>query len=190
MSVDRRLRQALDRSFPNPTPDVDAGLNLVERKARRAKIRDRVVGTAVVVVIAAALTSMWPLISSFERKPSPGDGGRQSLLDSFAVDLSGRGGALQAAGLDGPWTIAFNGDGTIRWSPPPGSGINDALPRDTFQSTDGTLVTSLFQKSLCRGQGVGTYAWSRSGDRLVLRTVDDECALRRVILSAEAWTAT
>ena len=190
MSVDRRLRQALGRSFPNPTPDVDAGLGLVERKARRAIVRDRVVGAAVAVVITAAFAIVWPLIGSFERTPSPGDGGGQSLLDSFAMDLSGHGGALEAAGLDGPWTIAFNGDGTIRWSPPPGSGINDALPRDTFQSTDRTLVTALFQESLCRGQGVGTYAWVRSGDQLVLRTVDDACALRRVVLSTEAWTAT
>jgi hypothetical protein len=48
--------------------------------------------------------------------------------------------------------MTFNGDGSIVWNPPPGSGLIESLPRD-LSSVGTTLSTNLFARSLCQGSG-------------------------------------
>lgn len=109
------------------------------------------------------------------------------FVGSYRADLSGAGAALEQAGLAGSWTIAFNTDGSIVWNPPPGSGISESLPRDTYQVSGDSIVTNLFARSLCRGTGVGSYSWILSGGALAFRVVSDPCDPRRAILSSTSW---
>jgi len=191
MSLDRRLRDALQRSSSVVDPDVGRNLAIVRRRTRRAVIRQRVTTTLLAAAMVAAAVVLGPRLLDIIRsqhetppaRPSP-----SALVGSYHADLTGAGGPLATARLAGPWTLTLNGDGSILWNAPPGSGVTEGLPRDTYQVTGTQLVTNLF-RSLCRGSGVGSYSWTRSGGTLTLVTVRDGCQLRRAILTSVPWRA-
>ncbi len=190
MSLDRRLRDALQRSSAVVDPDVGRNLATVRRRTRRLVIRQRVTSALLATAMVAAVVVIGPrlldVIGSRREtpaaRPSPA-----ALIGSYKVDLTGTDGRLAARGLAGPWTLTLNGDGSILWNAPPGAGVTEGLPRDTYQVTGAQLVTNLFQTSLCRGSGVGSYSWTRSGETLTLVVVSDGCELRRAILTSAPW---
>lgn len=189
MSLDRRVRNGLDRSLSDLTADLDARLVTVERRARRATVRDRVAGAAIALVVGVSFVGLWSSVSRIDRGPAPATPNAGGLVNVFRTDLSGSGGSLRAAGVDGRWTIVFNGDGSVRWSAPPASDVVEGLPYDTYQTSGSTFVTDMFGREVCRGAGIGTYAWSRTSTSLTLRALDDDCAIRHAILTSEPWTA-
>ncbi len=178
MSLDRRLRDALQRSSSVVDPDVGRNLAIVRRRTRRAVIRQRVTTTLLAAAMVAAAVVLGPRLLDIIRsqhetppaRPSP-----SALVGSYNADLTGAGGPLATARLAGPWTLTL-------------SGVTEGLPRDTYQVTGTQLVTNLF-RSLCRGSGVGSYSWTRSGGTLTLVTVRDGCQLRRAILTSVPWRA-
>ena len=190
MSLDRRLRDALQRSSVVVDPDVGCNLATVRRWTRRLVIRQRVtcalLAAAMVAVVVVAGPWVLDVIGSQREtpaaRPSP-----SALVGSYQVDLSGADSRLAARGLAGSWTLTLNGDGSILWNAPPGAGVTEGLPRDTYQVTGTQLVTNLFQPNLCRGSGVGSYSWTRSGGTLTLVAVSDGCELRRAILTSAPW---
>jgi hypothetical protein len=192
MSLDRRLRDALERSSAVVAPDVSRNLAMVRRRSRRLVIRQRVTNALLATAVAAAAVFAGPWMlevirSQRERPvatPSP-----STLVGTYRTDLTEAGGQLASARLAGPWTLTFNGDGSILWDPPPGSGVSEGLPRDTYQVVGVRITTNLFQASLCRGGGVGSYSWTRSGGTLTLVAVRDGCDVRRAILTSSPWRA-
>ena len=86
--------------------------------------------------------------------------------------------------------MTFNGDGSIVWNPPPGSGLIESLPRDPYQVSGTTFSTNLFARSFCQGSGIGTYEWVHSGGTLTLVATSEACAVRRAILTSTPWQAT
>jgi hypothetical protein len=190
MSLDRRLRDALQRSAVVVDPDVAPNLATVRRRTRRLVIRQRVtsalLAAAMVVVVVVAGPWVLDVIGSQREtpaaRPSP-----SALVGSYKVDLSGADSRLAARGLAGSWMLTLNGDGSVLWNAPPGAGVTEGLPRDTYQVTGAQLVTNLFQTNLCRGSGVGSYSWVRSGGTLTLVAVSDGCELRRTILTSAPW---
>ena len=190
MSLDRRLRDALQQSSVVVDPDVGRNLATVRRRTRRLVIRQRVtsalLAAAMVVVVVVAGPWVLDVIGSQREtpaaRPSP-----SALVGSYQVDLSGADSRLAARGLAGSWMLTLNGDGSILWNAPPGAGVTEGLPRDTYQVTGAQLVTNLFQTNLCRGSGVGSYSWTHSGGTLTLVAVSDGCELRRTILTSAPW---
>jgi len=191
MSLDRRLREALQRSSVVVDPDVGRNLATVRRRTRRLVIRQRVtsalLAAAMVVVVVVAGPWVLDIIGSQRETPPAARPSSATLVGAYQVDLTGADGRLAARGLAGSWTLALNGDGSILWNAPPGAGVTEGLPRDTYQVTGAQLVTNLFQTNLCRGSGVGSYSWTRSGGTLTLVAVNDGCELRRTILTSALW---
>jgi hypothetical protein len=190
MSLDRRLRDALRRSAAVIDPDVGRNLATVRRRTRRLVIRQRVTNAvlATALVATAVFAGPWMLEVIRSQRDTPvATPSPSTLLGTYRTDLTGAGGQLSTERLAGTWTLTFGGDGTVLWDPPPGSGVTEGLPRDTYQVAGTQLVTNLFQASLCRGGGVGSYTWSRSGGTLRLVVVRDGCDLRRAILTSASW---
>jgi hypothetical protein len=190
MSLDRRLREALRRSAAVVDPDVERNLATVRRRTRRLVIGQRVtralLATAVVAAVVVAGPRLLDVIGG-QRQPPAARPSPSALVGSYKVDLTGADGQMAARGLAGPWTLTLNGDGSVLWNAPPGADVTEGLPRDTYQVTGAQLVTNLFQASLCRGSGVGSYSWTRSGRTLTLVAVSDGCELRRTILTSAPW---
>lgn len=192
MSLDQRLRGALRRSALVVDPDVKRELWAVRRMTRRVVLRRRVATALLVTGVLAVAVLVGPYMPDVIRSqrqvlatnPSP-----SALVGAYEADLTGVDGALAARGLAGSWTLTLNGDGSILWNPPPGSGVAEGLPRDTYQVTGATVVTNLFVSVLCQGTGVGSYSWSRSGGTLAFVAVRDDCELRRLVLTSVPWTA-
>ena len=190
MSLDRRLRDALQRSSSVVNPDVGRNLATVRRRTRRLVLRQRVTSAllAAAMVAAVVVAGPWLLdVIGSQRQPPAARPSPSTLIGSYQVDLTSANGQLAARGLAGPWMLTLNGDGSILWNAPPGAGVTEGLPRDTYQVTGTQLVTNLFQASLCRGSGVGSYSWTRSGGTLTLVAVSDGCGLRRAILTSAPW---
>jgi hypothetical protein len=190
MSLDRRLRDALQRSSSVVDPDVGRNLATVRRRTRRLVIRQRatnaLLAAAVVVVVVVAGPWVLDVIRS-QRETPAAKPPASALVGAYRVDLSAADGRLAARGLAGPWTLTLNGDGSVLWNAPPDAGVTEGLPRDTYQVTGTQLVTNLFQASLCQGSGVGSYSWTRSGGTLTLVAASDGCELRRAILTSAPW---
>jgi hypothetical protein len=195
MSLDKRVRDALERTSLSVDPDVPRDLSSVRLKTRRAVIRQRIALTSVVAALVALAVFFGPrvldVIRSQRQVPaSPPSVAVGPLPGSYRVDLTGAGGSIASSRVDGAWSMTFNGDGSIVWNPPPGSGLIESLPRETYQVSGTTLSTNLFARSLCQGSGIGTYGWVRSGRTLTFVAMSDDCALRRAILTSNPWQAT
>ncbi len=190
MSLDRRLRDALQRSSSVVDPDVGRNLATVRRRTRRLVLRQRVTSVllAAAMVVVVVVAGPWVLdVIGSHRQPSAARPSPSALIGTYQVDLTGANGRLAARGLAGSWTLTLNGDGSILWNAPPGADVTEGLPRDTYQVTGAQLVTNLFQTNLCRGSGVGSYSWTRSEGTLTLVAVSDGCELRRTILTSAPW---
>jgi hypothetical protein len=195
MSLDKRVRDALERTSLIVDPDVPRDLASVHRKARRAVIRQRTTMVLVAAGLVVLTLFFGPRVLEVIRDQrhvpaSPPPVAAGPLPGSYRVDLTGTGGSIASSGVDGAWSMTFNGDGSIVWNPPPGSGLIESLPRDTYQASEATLTTNLFARSLCQGSGIGTYGWVRSGGTLMLDATSDDCAVRRAILTSIPWQAT
>lgn len=195
MSLDKRVKDALERTSLSVDPDVPRDLSSVRRKTRRAVIRQRMTVTLVAAALAAVAVFLGPrvldVIRSQRHVPAnPPSVSTGPLPGSYRADLTGAGGSIASSSVDGPWSMTFNGDGSIVWNPPPGSGLIESLPRDTYQVSGTTFSTNLFARSLCQGSGIGTYEWVRSGGTLTLVATSDACAVRRAILTSTPWQAT
>jgi hypothetical protein len=195
MSLDKRVKDALERTSLSVDPDVPRDLSSVRRKTRRAVIRQRMTVTLVAAALAAVAVFLGPRVLDVIRSQRQVPAGPPSVAAGplpglYRVDLTGAGGPIASSSVDGAWSMTFNGDGSIVWNPPPGSGLIESLPRDTYQVSGTTFSTNLFARSLCQGSGIGTYGWVRSGGTLTLDATSDDCAVRRAILTSTPWQAT
>ena len=195
MSLDKLVKEALERSSQIVDPDVRRDLSTVRRKTRRAVIRRRITVTLVAATLAALAVFLGPrvldVIRSQRHVPAnPPSESAGPLPGLYRVDLTGLGGSIASSRVDGAWSMTFSGDGSIVWNPPPGSGLIEDLPRDTYQVSGTTFSTNLFARSLCQGIGIGTYEWFRSGGTLTLVATSDACVVRRAILTSTPWQAT
>ena len=195
MPLDDRVKSALERSTTIVDPDVRRDLATVRRRTSQLALRQRIGGGLLAVALIAGAIFLGPQIVDVirsQRDTRPADRPTlvptETLVGSYRADLSGVGGQLAAAGLDGAWTLSFNSDGSLVWNAPATGDVSEGLPRDTYQMSGDRIVTTAFVSELCEG-GVGTYTWERIGSALTLRLVDDTCELRTAVLASEPWSA-
>jgi hypothetical protein len=196
MALDRRLRDELEREAVKIDPDVGRGLLAVEARARRhasAGLGSLLVATAAVVLVVVGVQSLR------STSPDTGPGGSAlptvllspaprtaDIAGTYRATLETSDGGAEFADVAGEWTMELRPDGVMLMAPPatfregstPQSGVAYSIDGERFRS-------NLFQQ-LCNS--IGVYGWVLDGEVLTLTTVDDSCALRRVVLAATPWT--
>jgi len=203
MAFDDRLRRRLQRQADEAKADTQRSLQDVRRKRQASNNRGRLADGLALILIALVTLAVAPFVlNQLAAPPNPptppptqipsvapaSPTSPVSIVGSYAADLSGAGEPLASAGHAGRWQISFQSDGTLTWTGPGDLGTAFGNPVDTYQVFAGSLTTN-FLRNVCRGVGVGSYTWSRSGPTLTITVVEDGCAERRAILTTAAWTS-
>jgi hypothetical protein len=202
MSLDRRLRDELRREADAIEPDVQRHLGAVEARARRRGgigastllLAAAIVAAAIILRVpdprlgdgAGSSRSPSPVASS-SPSPSPSvPATYPEIAGTYVAMLDSADTAVKRDALGGTWTMRLQPEGIVFLSPPasfvPGasglSGIAFSLVGDRFR-------TNLFYNDYCNS--IGTYAWSRAGNKLTFTQVDDTCSIRRTLLVTTPW---
>jgi hypothetical protein len=193
MSLDTRVRDALERSSSIVDPDVRRDLATVRRKTRRSIARQRIVFALVAATMIAAAILLAPRVLDVIRtqrgqpadQPSPAS---QAIPGFYGAELTATDGPeIRSANLMGQWTMVVQGDGLIVLSPP--VGVTRIGSNPTSYSVEGArIITTVLRSDLCSGSGPGIYWWQRSGTALTFTVQQDDCSVRVAILTARPWT--
>ncbi len=196
MSLDRRLRDALEREAAKIDPDVGRSMIAVEARARRratAGLGSLLVAAAAVVLLSMGLQAL----RSTSPYAGPGASVSPTVLLSpsprtadiagmYRATLEASDGGAEFADVAGEWTMELMPDGVLLMAPPAtfreGSTAQSGV---AYSIEEGRFRSNLFQQ-LCNS--VGVYGWVLEGEVLTLTPVDDNCALRRVVLASTPWT--
>ena len=185
MSVDDRLRQGLGSNAAAFEPEVEAHLDGVRRRGRRA-VRFRVAraGAAVVAVAAAAALVVVLVRPGTSEDPPPappvaGPSATAELFRSYRSDVT------QPPRLAGRWGLELRGNGSVVVNAP--EGYAGVVSGTIFTADRSRLRINLFAQDVCSDLGNGEYDWTRVGDRLVLEVSDDPCAARIRFFSDNEW---
>jgi hypothetical protein len=201
MSLDRRLRQGLERITAGIDPDVDWHLHRAARDARRRVARRRTGATLAVAAAIIASVVIGPraldALSDSTRQPPVGQPaptvappttlGNQAIAGTYRRTVPAGDPDTQSNHLAGRWTIRLRPDGTMAVGAP--AGFTGVLSGSQFQVQADSFRTTLFIQDLCSSLPVPTYRWTRVGDRLRFIPVDDRCGARVTVLASGPWTS-
>ena len=186
MSLDRRLREELQREAARIEPDIGRGMGAVEARARRRATVGigslLVAATAAVLVIVAvqALQLAPPDTQPAATAPPSGD-----LVGTYRATLQPSDGGAELGDVAGGWTMELTPDGVMLVAPPATFREGASVQSGVSYSIDGERFrTNLFQQ-LCNS--IGDYGWVLDGGTLTLTPVEDDCALRRAVLASTPW---
>jgi hypothetical protein len=200
VSLDRRLRNELERDAERIAPDVERNLAVVETRARpRSSLSTSTLLLATVVIAAAIVVRLGPSLSgaggptasapsspeSSVARPSATTS-FEAIAGAYTVTLDPSNAAVAQYHLGGTWTMRLVATGEIFLSPPPsfGSGTS-TLSGLAFTLSGDRFRNNIFYSDYC--SAVGTYTWSRVGSELRFAPVGDSCAIRQTLLSTVAW---
>jgi hypothetical protein len=180
--LDAQVRSAL-AELPMPD-DVEtrAALGDVLQRSRTKRTAPRWVAPA---LVAAAVIAIVALVGTFVRlgphdEPAPAASPLSRLLGDWERDVDGS----TQPGWDGPWTMTFDRRGVFELG---GPATADASGEGASYAVSGdTLRVDVFVNNVCSELPAGLYLWSRTGDVLTLRLVEDPCADRAALL-AGSW---
>jgi hypothetical protein len=185
MSVDDRLRSALAENAASYDPEVERRLGAVRFQQRR---RRKVQWGTALTLAAASVAVVIMLLGGAGDSPQPvqpvqtpsasATPQRALLTGEYAGRVEGTG------ALAGRWVLRLDPVGTLGVTPP--STYDGVLSGVLFQATD-EFSTNLFQEDTCSGEGLGRYAWQRSGRTLTFTVRDDACAPRVRLLAGVRW---
>ena len=187
MSLDRRLREGVDRLTSDIEPDVERHLRTSRTRARRRIVVRRVGAVAAAVACVALVVIAGPrLLDADETAPRPADRPSPSAITtasiagSYTVTVHPIPAVVDGVALAGEWTFELRSDGSMSITPPPGLPVAEGYG---FEIRDGRFETSAFADDLCsEAPGVGVYAIERVDHDLALDAQDDPCAARLEIL--------
>jgi hypothetical protein len=199
VSLDRRLREELQRDAERVVPDVERNLGAVEARAhQRASVGSpALLGAAVVIAIAMA----WRFGASPPPTGGPGSSGAvtsspspfastgptyDAIAGTYVVTLDPANSAVSNDGLGGRWTMRLASSGEIFLSPPASFGAGTSpLTGLAFSLTADRFRSNIFYNDYC--SSIGTYTWTLKAGRLSFATVDDGCSIRQTLLSTAPW---
>ena len=198
MSLDRRLRDELQREAARIEPDVGRSLDVVEARARHQSTSGLgsllAAAVAVVIVVASvqALRSTSPDIGpggsvppGVLPSPSPSRSSAE-IVGTYLAALDASDGGAEFTDVAGEWTMELTPDGVMLMAPPATFREGGSVQSGVAYSIDGELFrTNLFQQ-LCNS--IGDYGWVLDGGTLTLGPAEDDCALRRAVLASTPWT--
>jgi len=192
VSLDRRVRDELDALASSIQPDVEANL---QASLRRVSSRSRRRGAAMVLAFAAVVVTVVVIgpgmFQAFRSNPIQPGGVASPAIER----LSGRYTATVASddaeilrqAMNGEWTIEFGDDGILGVSAP--ADFTGTRTGYSFEITGDQLRTDLFSADVCSGLIPGVYGWELADGVLTLTVLEDACAGRTALLTAE-WRST
>jgi hypothetical protein len=194
MSVERRLREGLERSASAIEPDV--GRRLPEaiargRRRRRARRASSILATvAVLVGIGFALPHVTPLVHGTQHPavsqgPTLSPAPDAAIAGTYTSRLRATSRLIQDNGMAGSWTLRLGASGMITLSAP-GSFHGD-LASSAFRVLGQQFTTNTFVNDSRCSNDVGVYRWQRAGTTLLFTPISDKCALRRALFSSQPW---
>jgi hypothetical protein len=192
MSLDARVRDALERSSLIVDPDVRRELATVRRKTRRTIVRQRIGFAMLAAAAIVAAVFLGPrvldVIRSQRQQPATGPSSSpQQIVGFYGANLAvADGSEIASSKLGGLWTMSVRGDGLLVLTPPVGAkGVSPVA--STYRVDGDRIVTTAFSRDLCSGIGAGVYRWQRSGASLSFAVDQDPCGVRVAILTAHPW---
>jgi hypothetical protein len=192
MSLDRRLREGIDRLTSEIDPDVERNLQSSRRVARR-RVRLRRAATGVGVAASIALVVLvGPRVLDAVRttrvpadRPTPSTVvGPQTIAGTYTVTVDPGRAVVDENALAGTWTFELSPDGSmVVTAPPTYPGTVEGI---SFEVKGGVFRTDAFVNDLCNvsqgaGTPVGEYRWELVGGDLELDVRADTCAGRAAI---------
>jgi hypothetical protein len=191
MSIDRRLRQGLERSATVIDPDLRATLPAALDRGRRRK-RRLLAARATAFIASAALVALVgsQLLSGMRgEQPAttatpPPPAAYAVIAGTYTATIEPHNPGLPADGMVGTWSLEMSIDGLLVLSAPPGS----AFPTSpaSFEVDGARFQTNAFSASACNGT-VGTYTWGLSARHLRFTKIADTCPVREAIFAARQW---
>jgi hypothetical protein len=196
MSVERRLREGLERSAAVVPPDV--GRRLPEaiargRRRRRARRASLIVGT---LAALAAVGFATPQVTGFVERiqhpavnqgPPVAPGPDAVIAGNYTSTLGATSRVIRDNGMAGTWTLRLKANGVITMSAP--RSFHGDLVSIAFRVRGDRFTTNAFVNDPRCSNDVGVYRWQRVGGTLVFTPVSDTCALRRALFSTKPWHA-
>jgi hypothetical protein len=193
MSLDRRLREGIDRLTSDIDPDVERHLQSSRRVARRRiRIRRTATGLGVAASIALVVLVGPRVLDAVRTAPVPADRptpsvvvGPETIAGTYTVTVDPGPAVVEENALAGIWTFELSPDGSMVVTPPPA--YPGTVEGFSFEVDSGVFRTDAFVNDLCNesqgaGVPVGEYRWELVGEDLELDTRADTCAGRAAIL--------
>jgi len=192
MSLDRRLREGLDRSSSAiEERSFDRVLEGVVARGRgRRRVRRVAAGTLALAALIAAVViapkALDAIRSLGETKPASPQQLLRQIAGTYTIEVDRSDSAVEAFDMAGTWTISLLPTGAMMITPPPAylrsweqpTGDVFTLAADTFRTNAlGRLCTS----------SIGTYTWFLHDEGLTLAPVTDDCVPRRALLTNTTW---
>lgn len=192
MSLDRRLRDGLDRLAAEIEPDVEGRLRTTLERGHRVSFALPIAATAAAVLLVAVVG---PALIGLVRGEFGTPGGETptplpaapSLVGAYATTVAPGDSAVEEHNLSGAWTISFEADGVLSVTAP--TGFAGTRTGYSYTVTGDRLVTDLFGSDVCTTQLPGSYRWELVGESLTFTVIDEPCAGRAALLAGQEWQA-
>ena len=187
MSIDRRLRDELERDAARVSVDVERNLGAVEARSRHRgpALAPLLAGAALIVAILVIRFGPTDTVGGPSPQPSAAASANpyEPIAGIYRATLESSG----ESAIDGSWTMELRANGTIVLAPPPSFSYGSVAPSGISYAIDGDrLRTDMFYNDFC--SAVGVYTWALRGESLTLTPATEPCALRRALLGTSPWT--
>jgi hypothetical protein len=191
MTLDRRVRTALEDGSAGVPLHVERSLEAVQRRRRHQVIRHRVaLGAALAGLAVAVPLTVRAVLPGTHETPTPAGG--TSAMETLAGDYRSTITAADSTGVTpsvaGTWSLHLGADGRVQVEAPDGFAGERQPTGVTFIADASTWRTDLYRGDFC--PSLGAYGWQRTGTQLRLIAQSDTCAVRRAILGSEPWIRT
>jgi hypothetical protein len=198
MSLDQRLRDALQHSSSIVEPDVRRNLTTVRRKAHRAVIRQRMSLAVLSVALMVGAVLAGPAAINFVQNlhlprpaaPSPAVPSApvpSAIVGTYTATLPSSSPILSQNQMAGAWIMTLRPDGTVDFSAPPS--VHSALAGYQYSVLGTQFRINVQLGTICRFLPPGTYEWDRADGQLTFIALDDTCPARVALLTSTPWQA-
>jgi hypothetical protein len=192
MSVERRLRDGLERSAATVDPDVRRRLpEAVSRGKRQRRIRGTVLVLSTILVVAGIGGAAFQLGRFAGHPPSSSPGATQmpapygAIAGTYTATFAAASSVVRHNGMAGNWTLRLDPNGVLTLLAP--KSFRDVPSGSAFKIEGDRLTTDAFVNDPRCSNDVGVYRWQRSAGNLTFTPIAETCALRRTLFSATQW---
>ena len=192
MSIDRRLRQGLERSATFVDPDLRATLpDALNRGRRRKRWLNAARATTFIVSVTLVAIVGSQLLRSFQNeRPAtktptpPPPAAYTAIAGTYTARIEPHSYGLPVGGMVGNWSLELRTDGVLVFSAPPGFAL--ATSPASFEVRGARFQTNAFSASACNGTS-GTYRWGLRTIHLRFTRIADPCPIREALFAARQW---
>src|SRR5450755_526664 len=194
MSIERRLREGLERSASAVQPDMGRRLPEAIARGRRRRRARRASSILATVALLAGIGLAIPHVTTFgQRIPHPAvnrgptltPGPDAVIAGTYTSKLRATSRVIRDNGMAGTWTLRLSANRVITVSAPRSfRGERTAI---AFRIQGERFTTNAFVDDPRCSNDVGVYRWQRAGPTLVFTPISDTCALRRALFSSQPW---